>query len=184
MTQLIEHERIETTHPRAKELSKFADRCVTLAKDVRSRLSWLYCARYSQQKAQAIRDTPARERVCGVLSGGDAVQGGLPARRRLQGIVHTEREEHKLCTLLAQRYREREGGYTRVVRTRRRLGDAAELSVIEFVDRPGELREPRPPQSSRGLGGAGAARGQRRGSAAEAAAALLPAAAQPLVEGP
>ena len=35
MTQLIQHERIETTHPRAKELAKFADRCVTLAKDVR-----------------------------------------------------------------------------------------------------------------------------------------------------
>jgi ribosomal protein L17 len=36
VTQLISHERIETTHPKAKELSRYADYCVSLAKDVRS----------------------------------------------------------------------------------------------------------------------------------------------------
>lgn len=36
VTQLIEHERLETTHPKAKELSRWADRCVQLAKQVRS----------------------------------------------------------------------------------------------------------------------------------------------------
>ena len=103
------------------------------------------------------------------------VQGRAHVRTRLQGIIRTEREEHKLCTLLAQRYRERDGGYTRVVRSRRRLGDAAELSVIEFIDRPGELREPRPARP-----GVGTRRGQR--AARAAAAALLPAAAQPLLQ--
>jgi hypothetical protein len=36
VTQLISHELIETTHPKAKELSRYADYCVSLAKDVRS----------------------------------------------------------------------------------------------------------------------------------------------------
>lgn len=35
VTQLIQHERLETTFPKAKELQKMADRCITMAKKVR-----------------------------------------------------------------------------------------------------------------------------------------------------
>lgn len=54
----------------------------------------------------------------------------------------------KLFSDLAERYREREGGYTRVLRTRRRPNDAAQMAFIEYVDREGELRPPRPPRPS------------------------------------
>lgn len=37
----------------------------------------------------------------------------------------------KLFTVMAQRYRDREGGYTRILRTRQRLNDAAQMAYIE-----------------------------------------------------
>lgn len=40
-----------------------------------------------------------------------------------------------------QRYATRPGGYTRVVRTRRRYGDNAQMAYLELIDRPGELIE-------------------------------------------
>ena len=40
-------------------------------------------------------------------------------------------ELHKLFTVMAQRYAEREGGYTRVLRSRRRANDCAQMAFIE-----------------------------------------------------
>lgn len=73
-------------------------------------------------------------------------KGGLSERRRALGFVREKDAVDKLFSTLAERYRHREGGYTRVVRTRIRSADAAPLAFIEFVDREGELRPARPPQ--------------------------------------
>eukprot|EP00878_Enallax_costatus_P009336 GHUV01009758.1.p1 GENE.GHUV01009758.1~~GHUV01009758.1.p1 ORF type:complete len:157 (+),score=50.04 GHUV01009758.1:237-707(+) len=61
------------------------------------------------------------------------------------GIVRTERELHKLFTVMAERYAQRDGGYTRVIQIGRRRHDAAPMAFIEYVDRPDELRPARPP---------------------------------------
>ncbi len=69
----------------------------------------------------------------------------LNSRRKLSGIVRTKDAQHKVFTVLAERYKTRTGGYTRVLRCNlNRRGDNAPMAWIEYVDRPGELRPSRP----------------------------------------
>ena len=94
VTSLIRHERITTTTPKAKELKRFADKMITLAK----------------------RATPHARRI---------------AYRDVRDVEVL----NKLFGPIADRYKTRPGGYTRLVRVGRRAGDNAELAVIELVDR-------------------------------------------------
>jgi len=93
-TSLFRHERITTTTPKAKELKRFADKIVTLAK-----------------------------------------KGSPHARRIANRDVRDVEVLNKLFGSLADRFKARPGGYTRIVRVGRRHGDNAELAVIELLDR-------------------------------------------------
>ena len=62
-------------------------------------------------------------------------RGGLDARRQALSQVPDTKLVEKLFTTLAERYAERQGGYTRVLRAGFRYGDSAPMAVIEFVDR-------------------------------------------------
>ena len=62
-------------------------------------------------------------------------RGGLHARRQAYAQVMDEKVVDKLFTTLADRYRDRPGGYCRVLKAGIRYGDAAEMAVIELVDR-------------------------------------------------
>jgi len=101
VTSLLEHERIETTEAKAKEIRILTDRMITLGK-----------------------------------------QGDLHARHRAQAYIRAKDVVAKLFKDLAGRFSERHGGYTRLVKTRRRLGDAAPMVVIELVDKPVGKKEP------------------------------------------
>ena len=104
---LIEHERIVTTVPKAKELQRLAEHLVTLAK-----------------------------------------RGQIHHRQQAKAILRTAPVLQKLFDVLGPRYKEREGGYTRILKlSRPRVGDNANMAVMEYVDRPGELRAARPPTS-------------------------------------
>ncbi|KAG5241920.1 hypothetical protein OIU76_025068 [Salix suchowensis] len=104
VSQLIKHDRIETTVAKAKEIRRLADNMVQLGKE-----------------------------------------GSLCAARRAGAFVRGDAVIHKLFSELAYRYKDRAGGYTRMLRTRIRVGDAAPMAYIEFIDRENELRQSKPP---------------------------------------
>jgi large subunit ribosomal protein L17 len=62
-------------------------------------------------------------------------RGSLHARRQAMSVLHDNDLAQKLFGPLAERYRERAGGYTRVLRAGIRYGDAATMALIELVDR-------------------------------------------------
>ena len=60
-------------------------------------------------------------------------KGNLAAYRRAMGFVTKEDVVQKLFKEIAPKYADRNGGYTRVIRTGARRGDAAEMAIIELV---------------------------------------------------
>ncbi len=62
-------------------------------------------------------------------------KGDLSARRKTMSILQDEKTTKKIFETLAERYSERNGGYTRIVKLGNRFGDNAPTAVIEFVNR-------------------------------------------------
>jgi len=91
--QIVQHEQIHTTLAKGKEIRRFVDRSITLAK----------------------RNT-------------------LVARRKMRKYFYTRESFYKLIDNIAPRFANRQGGYLRVLPTRKRKGDSAQLCVVEFVD--------------------------------------------------
>ncbi len=91
---LIHHEQIVTTLPKAKDLRPVVEKLVTLGK-----------------------------------------RGDLHARRMAMAEIRQAAVVKKLFDVIGPRYKERNGGYTRVLKAGFRYGDDAPMAVIEFVDR-------------------------------------------------
>jgi large subunit ribosomal protein L17 len=62
-----------------------------------------------------------------------AKRGDLSARRHVDSYLFDEDATKKLFDTIAPWYKDRPGGYTRIVRLRRRLGDAGEIAIFELV---------------------------------------------------
>ncbi len=93
-SSLIEHERIETTLPKAKELRRVIERLITKGK-----------------------------------------KGTLHDRRNAFSFLRQEEAVKKLFDTIAPRFKDRQGGYTRVLKlAETRTGDAAPMAIIELVD--------------------------------------------------
>jgi large subunit ribosomal protein L17 len=120
-------DRIVTTLPKAKELRPFVERAITLS-----------CRARSLEGAQAVH---LRRQAAGFFHAGNMQQSALTGKRgqlrlpRTAGVAAIKR----LFDELGERYKDRPGGYTRILKLGTREGDNAELAIIELVDNPREL---------------------------------------------
>jgi len=110
VTSLIEHERIKTTDPKAKELRKVAERTISWATSVGSLVG--------NDKA----DAADKARI-------------VHAMRQAQRIVKHKPTLQKLFEEIGPRMVGRAGGFLRIMKLGYRHGDAAPVSIVEFVDR-------------------------------------------------
>jgi large subunit ribosomal protein L17 len=112
VTSLLEHERITTTTHKAKELRGEVERMISIGVRLGDLLD--------KPKAERTRDEQARY---------------AHAMKHAAKVIRDRVVLHKLFEEIAPRVRDRPGGYTRVVRLgQRRVGDAAEMAIIELVD--------------------------------------------------
>ena len=62
-------------------------------------------------------------------------KGDLQSRRKAIAILQDEKMTKKIFDTFADRYKDRNGGYTRIIKLRNRYGDNAPIAVIELIDR-------------------------------------------------
>jgi len=116
LKSLIEHERIETTVTKAKELRRHADRLITLAKK-----NTLASRRQAIAKLMITYNPLTPKEARAAKSGSTAAYNG---DRQVVG---------KLFGNLSQRFVDRAGGYTRIIKHAQRVGDNAQTCIIEFL---------------------------------------------------
>lgn len=124
-------ERITTTLPKAKELRPFVERAITLSRRARA---------FSDEGADA-RALHLRRQAAGFFHAGNTAMSPATGKRgqlkpqRTAGVAALRR----LFDELGERYKDRRGGYTRILKLGHRDGDDAELAIIELVDNPREI---------------------------------------------
>jgi large subunit ribosomal protein L17 len=108
---LVTHGRIETTHAKAKELRGIAERTINWAVGVNELLG----------KGTESLDTDERAKI-------------VHAKRMAKRVLKDKDALTRLFDDIAPQFAGRPGGYTRILKTRNRRGDAAPMAFIELVD--------------------------------------------------
>jgi len=133
-TSLINSEKghIVTTVPKAKELRPFVEKVITLARHAKgltgenARIEEVHLRRQAAKFFHAGNSTYKVE--IGRFRGKKGEKKERPPRTA--GVLAVQR----LFGEIGDRYKERNGGYTRIIKLGRRKGDNAEMAVIELVD--------------------------------------------------
>ena len=109
VTSLLTYGRIETTEAKAKMMRRFAEETITLSTSVHALI------------AKGDKATPAEKAKI------------LHARRMARQTVKTPDALSRLFSEIGPHFASRKGGYTRVLKTRVRKGDAAPMAFVELV---------------------------------------------------
>ncbi len=138
-TSLInsEKEHIITTIAKAKELRPFVEKAITLARKAQSLNGDDATMQEVHLRRQAAKYFHAGNSTFKIASSRFRGKKGeaKDVIERTAGVAAVKR----LFDELGARYKDRNGGYTRIIRLGRRSGDNAELAVIELVDNPREM---------------------------------------------
>ena len=155
---LIQHGRVRTTVEKAKDLRPFVEKLMTLARSARQ---GSVTARRQIHKLLGDRSfIPAdrqtdydglplakRRKTLRARSGRRYRSGGPKGKLAFTGASIT----HRLINTIAERYADRSGGYTRLIKlAQRRIGDGGEQAVLQLVgeeESPGAVTKP--PRSAR-----------------------------------
>jgi len=118
-------DRIVTTLPKAKELRPFIEKAITLSRHAAS----------LEGNGSEARGVHLRRQAAAFFHAGNYQRATLTRRGqtpppRSAGVAALRR----LFDELGERYKDRPGGYTRIIKMGRRSGDGAELAIIELVD--------------------------------------------------
>ena len=124
-------ERIVTTLPKAKELRPFIERAITLSRRAQGLSGDGSDARALHLRRQAAVFFHAGNMGMSAITG----KRGQLRPERTAGVAALRR----LFNELGERYKDRPGGYTRILKLGHRDGDRAELAIIELVDNPREI---------------------------------------------
>jgi large subunit ribosomal protein L17 len=124
-------ERIITTLPKAKELRPFVERAITLSRRARN-----FADDGSDPRALHLRRQAAGFFHAGNMAVAETLgKRGQLRPERTAGVAALRR----LFNELGDRYKDRPGGYTRILKLGHRDGDRAELAIIELVGNPREV---------------------------------------------
>ena len=134
---IADNEHLVTTVQKAKELRPFVEKVITLARKAKAlegdnaKVAEVHlrrqAARYFHAGNSTFKEAASRFR-------GKKGEAKEPIERTA-GVKAVQR----LFDELGTRYKDRNGGYTRIIRLGRRQGDNAEMAVIELVDNPQEM---------------------------------------------
>lgn len=102
LTAFFEHERMETTHMKAKELKPMIEKMITKARTK-----------------------------------------SVSSLRSILKVIRDKDVAFHLLDEIAPRFSTRPGGYARIIKTRRRIGDGAEMAIIELVESGSSLSDKR-----------------------------------------
>jgi large subunit ribosomal protein L17 len=117
-TELLRHDEIMTTLPKAKAVRSEAERLITLAKQ--GKLLDDHKAVYERVK-QGDKDAAKQ------------LANHVHTRRKMSAYIYDSAVVARAYAVLAPRYAERKGGYTRILKAGLRRGDAAPMAIIQLV---------------------------------------------------
>nr|CEL15200.1 LSU ribosomal protein L17p [Kibdelosporangium sp. MJ126-NF4]CTQ93204.1 LSU ribosomal protein L17p [Kibdelosporangium sp. MJ126-NF4] len=122
-TSLFTHGRITTTEAKAKRLRPLAERLITKAK---------YAHLANEEYVKATPEAERKDKYS--ESGFKTSPGALHHRREITKVIRNKDVVHRLLAEIGPFFVDRDGGYTRIVKTLPRKGDNAKMAIIELVN--------------------------------------------------
>jgi large subunit ribosomal protein L17 len=132
--------RIVTTLPKAKEARRLVERCITIAKKgIQAEEQAEQYATGAERQSDAWKDWRNSDEW---LQWNQAMAPAVAARRRCIQLLGNRHAVEILFDTVAERFTDRPGGYTRILRlSKPRLGDAGQQAILEFVGKHDRVRQ-------------------------------------------